>query len=93
MARTVRGKLKQDIRINHEGKEDGAGRLFLKGEFATVDEGLADKVDVKAKPPVRRRTPYPFADKQAGPVRVPSAEVDALKKQVADLMAKLAEKK
>jgi hypothetical protein len=91
MARTVTGKLKQDIRINHEGKEDGAGRLYLKGEFATVDEDLADKVDARAKKPVRRRTPYPFADKQVTSSETKSlkGQVDTLQKENAELKARL----
>ncbi len=63
----VYGKLKQDIRINGDGKEDGGGRLFLRGEFTSVDESIADKVDQKAQRPPRRRTPFPGSDKQAKP--------------------------
>ena len=66
MAR-VTGKLKTDIRINQEGKEDGAGRLYLAGEFVSVDEACASRVDPKAQRPARRRTPYPWQDKQAIP--------------------------
>ena len=62
MARTVTGKLTRDIRLNAEGKEDGAGRLRLAGEFVTVDESLRDAVDVRAKRPPRRRP-----NKQATP--------------------------
>lgn len=87
MARTVTGKLKQDIRINHEGKEDGGGRLFLRGEFVTLDAELEDKVDTKAKRSVRRRTPYPFADKQqlAGETKAMKARIAALEQENAML--------
>lgn len=91
----VHGKLTEDVRINHEGKEDGAGRLYLRGEFVSVDESIKHKVDTSAKPAPRRR--MAFNDKQAAPrddrtVTSLKREVATLSKQVEELTKKLKEK-
>ena len=64
----VRGKLKQDVRLNHEGKADGGGRLHLRGEMAAVDESIKNLVDTRAKPGNKPRRV--FTDKQAGPAQM-----------------------
>lgn len=50
MSDKIRGKLIRDVRLNGEGKEDGSGRLFLRGEFASVHKDLAHLVDAQAEP-------------------------------------------